>query len=179
MKKHLTFVGCFCLRCVPSVHLSLHLRYLLVGYGLFCRFVFLPRELDDILRLEWRSALFAEHVGEVRYGPSGRFPLGVVAATDSGKVAIDFPPLHPMQEVLRVDSAFSNYDLIEVEGGYPFFAASSCFSSLSASVGLKKAVSSAMTACTSVVICSAVSMDLRKSSYFGTSGSVFADTTMQ
>ena len=179
MKKHLTFVGCFCLRCVPSVHLRLHLCYLLVGYGLFCRFVFLPRELDDILRLEWRSALFAEHVGEVRYGPSGRFPLGAVAATDSGKVAIDFPPLHPMQEVLRVDSAFAYDDFVESEGGYAFFPASSCFSALSASVGRKKAVSSAMTACTSAVICSAVSIDFRKSSYFGTSGSGFAETTMQ
>ena len=125
MKKHLTFVGCFCLRCVPSVHFSLQGCYLVVCDGGLILFVFLPRELDDILRLEGRFSLFAEHVGEVRYGPSCRFPLGVVAATDSGKVAIDFPPLHPMQEVLRVDSAFSNYDLIEVEGGYPFFAASS------------------------------------------------------
>ena len=123
MKKHLTFVGCFCLRCVPSVHFGLQICLLLVGD--FSRLVFLPRELDNILRLEWRSALFAEHVGKVRYGPSGRFPLCVVAATDAGEVAIDLPPLHPMQEVLRVYSAFSNYDLIEVEGGYPFFAASS------------------------------------------------------
>ena len=67
---------------------------------------------------------------------SRRFPLVALAAVQSAKVAVDFPPLHAVQKVLRRNSALAYDDLVQVEGSYAFFAASSCLSFWSALLGV-------------------------------------------
>lgn len=114
---------------IESVHHLLKVFLVLLpvfwfgGVGL----VFLPAELVEVLRTAGYVVFLAvaEHAGQEPLQGAGVFPSGAVAAVDAGKVAVHFPPAHAVQEVIGCDSALSDYDLIELEGGYAFFPASS------------------------------------------------------
>ena len=68
----------------------------------------------------------AEHSRKEPLQGTGVLPSGAVTAVKTIEVAVHLPPLHPIQEIRRVDAALSHYHRIELEGGYTFFPASSC-----------------------------------------------------
>ena len=109
------------------IHHLLQVLFVLLGDVGCCRLLFLPCELVEVLRRLGRGVLLAvvEHARQEPLQGAGVLPRRMVAAMEPGKVAVHLPPLHAVQEVIGCDSALSDYDLIELEGGYAFFAASS------------------------------------------------------
>ena len=97
-----------------------------------------PSELVEVFGVAWRRGLLrvGEHPHQYPFEVSRRFPLGSLAAVQSAEIAVDFPPLHAVQEVLGCHSALAYDDLVQVEGSYAFFAASSCLSFWSALLGV-------------------------------------------
>ena len=107
------------------------LQVLCVMFGDFgCRvvgLVFFPSELVQVLRGLRGGVLLAvvEHTRQEPLQHSCGLVGRMVAAVQAGEVTVYLPPLHLVQEVIGADSALANYNLIELEGGYAFFAASS------------------------------------------------------
>ena len=89
-------------------------------------FVLLPSELVELLRRVWGAAFFAvgEHAGEPPLQGARVFPQRMVAAAQSGEIAVDFPPLHTVEKIVGLCAALAHDYFVEFEGGQAFFGSS-------------------------------------------------------